>query len=203
MEDSQMADIGTHVGGAHAHSTPQTTGAPPGETARRKDCILRDLGGKNQALFKVAPNPYADSRKDFHEVASKSMVAQFDKFIQEAADAKAIPADLIRAIMYMETTRGHYDRLVSWGNFNKSILPMNINVNYWGSAFGTRDTLKNPRENIQAGAEMLKRIIKCMPDNSTIEQIASVYNSLGATNVSNYGARVGAIHRGQIWKLAK
>jgi hypothetical protein len=34
---------------------------------------------------------------------------------------------------------------------NKSILPMNINTDYWGGTFGDRATLKKPDENIKAG----------------------------------------------------
>jgi hypothetical protein len=196
-----MADDGKPQG-PHAHTTPGTVLAPVGETQRRKACILQKLGGPNVTRFTVAANPDANASKPLIEAPSQSTVNQYNAMIEAAAKAESVPADLIRAIMYMETTHGYYDKAISWGEWNKSILPMNINVEFWGDAFGTRDDLKKPGPNINAGAKMLARIIACLPDKASVEQIATVYNHLGATKVNNYGARVGAIHREKLWQKA-
>jgi hypothetical protein len=56
--------------------------------------------------------------------------------------------------MYMETTHGYYDvPLLIFGQ-NKSILPMNINVDYWGDAFGTHEELEMPVKNLSTGQNL-------------------------------------------------
>lgn len=62
------------------------------------------------------------------------------------AKEKGVDANLVKAIMYMETTHGYYDAILELFNKNKSILPMNINVDYWGSTFGSREELKKSRK---------------------------------------------------------
>lgn len=52
--------------------------------------------------------------------------------------------------MYMGTTHGYYGALLSPFGLNKSILSMNINDNYWGDAFGSREFLSNSHHNIWA-----------------------------------------------------
>lgn len=109
-----------------------------------------------------------------------------------------VNSNLIKAIMYMETTHGYYDRIISWFGANKSILPMNIN--YWGNTFGSRAALSQPYFNVRSGATMLKSIQANMSANSSIAQIATVYNNVNATKVSNYGARVSNIYHHKLWK---
>lgn len=87
--------------------------------------------------------------------------------------------------MFMETTHGYYDVLLSPFCMNKSILPMIINVDYWGDAFGSRGFLSNPHHNIWAGAKMLSSIQANMP-NASIAQTATIYNNVNATRVSDY-----------------
>ena len=76
---------------------------------------------------------------------------------------------------------------------------MNVNVEYWESAFGSRQALTNPYNNIKAGAEILKRIISGLPPGSSIRQIATLYNNINAHSVNNYGARVEKIYTIQPW----
>jgi hypothetical protein len=45
----------------------------------------------------------------------------------------------------------------------RSILPMNVNVQYWGGNFGSRSQLNRPLENIRAGARILRYHWGCFP----------------------------------------
>ena len=115
------------------------------------------------------------------------------------AKEKGVDANLVKAIMYMETTHGYYDAILELFNKNKNILPMNINVDYWGSTFGSREELKNPEKNIEAGVEIVDRIKKLLPANASVEEIATLYNNINAKKVSEYGARVKAIYDEKPW----
>jgi hypothetical protein len=101
--------------------------------------------------------------------------------------------------MYMETTHGKYDGLAKLLNRNKSIRPMNVHAEYWKELGYSREDLGDPGKNIAAGTTLIKRIINNMPDAS-VAQIATVYNYLGATRVSDYGARVEQIFREKLWE---
>ena len=97
-------------------------------------------------------------------------------------------------------THGWYDFIHAIFGAQGSILPMNINVEYWGNEFGTREQLGDPYTNISAGADMLDKIISNLPDNPPISQIATLYNKLSETTMTNYGARAEEIHTTQPWK---
>ena len=101
--------------------------------------------------------------------------------------------------MYIETTHGYYDAPLSIFGANKSILPMNVNIAYWGDTFGTRKDLEKPYENIKAGGQILQRIISNLPRDASISQIATLYNNINAKTVSNYGARVQKIYEEKPW----
>ncbi len=108
-------------------------------------------------------------------------------------------SDLVKAVMHMETTHGKYDRYADSLGINKSILPMNIYAKNWKDLGFSRDDLRNPETNIQVGIALLKRIKKQVPDGD-IKKIATLYNELGATKVSDYGARVESIYKEKPWK---
>lgn len=165
-----------------------------------KDCIAKDT---KTCAFAVAPNNKADGKKPIYEISSFSEVNRHLATISKVAKDKGIDSDLMCAIMYMETTHGYYDAPLSIFGQNKSILPMNINVDYWGDAFGTRKELEMPDKNIRAGAEILKRIIARLPKGSSVEQIATLYNNINASTVSDYGARVRIIYYTKPWVESK
>ena len=77
---------------------------------------------------------------------------------------------------------------------------MNVSVSNWGAAFGGRGALLDPLTNIQAGARILGGIQANLPPGSSIAKTATLYNSLGATRVTNFGARVEAVYRTQPWR---
>jgi len=99
----------------------------------------------------------------------------------------------------METTHGGYDRLFQPFDGNKTLRPMNIHAGYWKGMGFSREELKKTNNNIDAGVRLLRSIQDRIP-NASVEQIASVYHSLGATKVSDYGARVGRLYEEQPWR---
>jgi hypothetical protein len=174
---------------------------PPGEIERRKACILNDMGSKDTTLFMIEDNPDADGSEPTIELHLESTVRQHAAAIDRVARAKGIDADLIRAIMYIEETHGWYDAPLDWIGTNKSIRPMNLNVAFWGDMFGSRSDLHDPVKNIEGGAELIRRIVRCMPEGAPIEHIATIYNNLGARKVSDYGARVKALYAAKYWNV--
>ena len=161
-----------------------------------KDCIAQDV---KTCTFVVTPNGKADGSEPIYELSAFSLVNRYSATISTVAKDKGLDPDLISAMIYMETTHGYYDAPLSLFGRNKSSLPMNINVDYWGGAFGSRKELEIPDKNISAGAEMLKRIIARLPKGSGVEQIATLYNNINASTVSNYGARVKKIYETRPW----
>jgi hypothetical protein len=149
--------------------------------------------------FVVVDDAHASGGEPLYELSGFSTVGLYGALIDRVAMEVGVDARLIRAIMYMETTHGYYDRLVSWANKNNSVLPMNVNVTYWGDVFGSRDDLKDPYKNIRAGAEMLFRIRANLPAGASVAQIATLYNNINAHVVSRYGARVQKIYGQQPW----
>lgn len=120
-----------------------------------KKCIISG-GGCN---FSISENPKADGSASWYEFDFMSQVEDHASTIDKVAKETGVDARLVRAIMYVETTHGWYDIPLPWFDANKSILPMNINFDYWGEdAFGSRDDLKDSYKNIKAGALMIKSI---------------------------------------------
>lgn len=76
---------------------------------------------------------------------------------------------------------------------------MTVNVGYWGSAFGDRETLLKPYENIKAGAKILKRIIANLPQGASVRQVATLYNNINANSVNDYDARLEKIYAIRPW----
>jgi RHS repeat-associated protein len=144
-------------------------------------------------------NYSANGSKPWNEFHTQSTVNDYGTAISIAAGRYAINPNLIKAIMYMETTHGWYDTPLSWFNANKSILPMNINIAYWGNTFGSRAILEDPEKNIMQGAKMIHRIQINMREPYSIRQFATLYNNINATKVNDYGARVENIYYEQTW----
>lgn len=163
--------------------------------ATRKEIIKR---GVCSWIFTVSDNPSAKGDAPFYEAGMFSQVNTYSAIIDKIATEKGVDSRLIRAIMFMETTHGYYDAPLSLIGANKSILPMNINVSYWGDTFGTREDLLKPENNIRAGAEMIFRIQANMP-GEPIEKIATLYNNINAITVNDYGMRVKKIYDDQLW----
>jgi hypothetical protein len=152
--------------------------------------------------FEIADNPAADGSRPLYEDPTFSEVAENEQFIMDAARRTGVDPDLIRAIMYMETTHGYYDRILGPFDANDTIRPMNVSASRWEGYLGDRDRLEDPAWNTYAGARILQGIIANLPEDATIEQIATLYNGLRLREVNDYGARVGEIYRERLWEHA-
>lgn len=176
--------------------------------AERKQAIIDN---RSYVYFPVADNPNATDEMTANEFHSLNQVAKYGASIEQVSQKYGVDPDLIRAIIYMETTHGYYDAPISnllqaldldskniANAVHKSILPMNINVAYWGDFYGTREQLMNPEYNIDAGARHLAQLKKFLK-KPTIEKIASLYNNLATQRVNSYGKRVARFYNDKPW----
>lgn len=147
----------------------------------------------------------------WNEIHQLNGVEKYNSLIVAAAKEYSLDPDLLRAIVYMETTHGYYDNAISnvFGAFNltpnyipesinKSILPMNINTQFWGDNFGSREQLRIPEYNIYAGAKHLKQLQNAV-GGLDIEKIATLYNNLSARRINDYGKRVARLYQEKPW----
>jgi hypothetical protein len=213
--DAELVPIGLAPGGSS--SSPSFAGfipgrARPGEAQsaveplnadlrarKRKDAIAAGEGGS----FSVGPNPNANPNAPWYEHLARSNVRDYAQQIEQVAEEEGIDPNLIRAIMFVETTHGNYGgggRIADALGISKSVLPMNINEQYWGDTFGARAELDKPLYNIRGGARMLKNIIGNFQSLTPIEAIATLYNDSNATRVSDYGARVKSVYNTRPWE---
>ncbi len=159
----------------------------------RKLAIL----GKGKANFTLLPNPDANSNAPLYTLHFYNEVNRNDAVIKEQTKGKNVDPDLVRSIIYLETTQGYYDRM-ALGN-ETSIRPMNIKAAYWEGLGYNEKELRNPEINIEAGVKLLSGIENNMPDK-TIKEIGTIYNNLGATKVSDYGVRLEKIYQEKPWQ---
>lgn len=75
---------------------------------------------------------------------------------------------------------------------------MNIHTSYWQRLGYRREQLKDATTNIEAGARILKGIISIV-ERPSVDKVATLYNYLGATEVSQYGARVRSTYLQKPW----
>lgn len=159
----------------------------------RKEVMKDGLPGS----FFVAENPAV--RGDIPTIelpgVGNHKLKKYEASVRKHAAATGVDPLLIQAILYMEESHGYYDEPLDWAGKNKSIRPMNINVDFWGGTFGTRKDMEDPDKNVQAGAAMLGMIHSRLPKgHNDVATIATLYNNINAPKVSEYGARVARIY---------
>ncbi len=157
----------------------------------RKKSIINDT----KSTFVVNDVFIPKIEAPFHEICSQNTVALYDNLIKIEAFKQDVDPDLIRAIMYIETSHGWYDHFYPW---HKTILPMNVHYEYWKELGFNKSQLQIPEINIHVGTLIIKRIQDRLKDPK-IRKIASVYNILGRESVSKYGAQVENIYRNKAW----
>lgn len=156
----------------------------------------RSIINNTPAVFEIADNPTADGSKPAHEIDFFSEVPENEGIIMQEAKAQGVDPNIVKAIMYMETTHGRYDAL---DPTNVSERPMNINKDYWSELGYSAEQLEDPAINIKAGVTIIQRITTRI-NNPTVAKIATVYNVLGKESVSDYGARVQQIYDKKLWE---
>jgi len=155
----------------------------------RKESIIYDIPYE----FVVGGNVTATASAPLVEISALSAVSENADYVRSSSAKFAVPESLVKSIMYLETTHGWYDAPLDWMEINKSIRPMNVNAAYWSELF-SRDYLSDVQNNVDAGTFMLKRILE-RTSSSEIAKVATLYNTINAQSVNDYGTRVSLIHK--------
>jgi hypothetical protein len=157
------------------------------ETERGERAVLRRLMILLNVFctFNVADNPAARAYPDpvwslhFTEEVSANTV-----FIEDEARRLSLDPDFVKAIVWLETTHGWYDRAKKEPD---TIRPMNVHRSAWKEmSYPGKGTLNfnDVQDNIRAGVYILSELWKRV-EQPSIERVATLYNSLGADrNVS-------------------
>lgn len=81
---------------------------------------------------------------------------------------------------------------------NEAGLAARLLFDFSSPAFENRTELLDVRQNVRAGAALLKRIVDRLP-TPTVERVATLYNALAKEKVSDYGARVATVYQAKPW----
>ena len=160
----------------------------------RRESILHDFLMK----FDMAGDSSLKGNAPIYELDSMSDVAKYSSIIVSESKKRNVDSNLVKAIMYMETTHGYYDAIPALFDKNKSILPMNVRSNYWKDIGFTRGELKKTKDNIVAGIYLIQKISERINPYSIVG-VASLYQDLGTTKVTEYGKRVKNIYDKKLW----
>jgi len=138
-------------------------------------------------VFVVEPNPDAKAYPNpWYAAHDLEEVTENRTAIEHMALRYKLDPDFVKAIVWMESTHGWYDRFDPW---NKTIRPMNVHDTLWSQLGINRKTLNDHTRNIAAGVHILAAIWQRTSD-PTVEKVATLYNQLGATKVNGYGKTV-------------
>ena len=175
-----------------------------GDTTTVVDCLIsrqESIIYNIKFYFYVQENNKLKQDTVWYEVSYFQEVTDNISPINSSSQKFSIDAELLKSIIYMESTHGYYDAVFevipSKIKENKSIRPTNINVAAWPMLF-TREEANNVVKNIDAGAYMLKLISERVPDKNILK-IASLYNSINAKFVLQYGLEVKNFYEKKPW----
>ncbi len=151
--------------------------------------------GKTGANLEVADNPSADGSApwfaDLPHGARQVNLYDSDGKINAISSYLEIDSDLVRSIIFVEESQGWYDYYTGKVISPSTIRPMNVHAKLWNLDCTKLTT--NRYYNISAGSLILKSISNNIAPGSGIAHIATLYNSLGASSVTPYGARVQSV----------
>jgi hypothetical protein len=166
--------------------------------------LLKTIAERRQSINANTPgrivieeDSAAQAKTDpFYAISSYEEVTENTKLIKLAASRYGLNENFLKAIVYIESTHGWYDRLE--GSHNKTIRPMNVHDELWSGMGIDRKTLLDKQYNIMAGAHLLWALWERVEDPS-YEKVAQLYNQLGATKVGRYGKTVDRYRRERPW----
>lgn len=175
-----------------------------GDTTTIVDCLIsrqESIIYNIKFYFYVQENNKLKQDTVWYEVGYFEEVTDNIGSIDSSSKKFSIDSELLKSIIYMESTHGYYDAVFeaipSKIKENKSIRPTNINVAAWPMLF-TREEANNVVKNIDAGAYMLKLISDRVADKNILK-IASLYNSINAKFVLQYGLEVKNFYDKKPW----
>lgn len=164
---------------------------------------IEQLRNDSNLFLDIENNPNANYDMPWYTVpvAGEHYVNRYNNIIEYYANQHNIDPNLVKAIMYNEAATGH------WGGANYAMdifgwsdsqMPMNIQGSTWGNFDGQYYDTKIPSQNIELGVQVIKRLQNSI-HNPTIEKIATLYNSTGAMEINDYGARTKTIYDQKPW----
>ncbi|TQR64457.1 hypothetical protein [Acinetobacter sp. RF14B] len=175
-----------------------------GDTTTVVDCLIsrqESIIYNIKFYFYVQENNKLKQDTVWYEISYFQEVTDNINSIDSSSKKFSIDPELLKSIIYMESTHGYYDAVFevipSKIKENKSIRPTNINVEAWPMLF-TREEANNVVTNIDTGAYMLKLISERVPDKDILK-IASLYNSTNAKFVLQYGLEVKKFYERKPW----
>lgn len=175
-----------------------------GDTTTLVDCLIsrqESIIYNIKFYFYVQENNKLKQDTVWYEVGYFEEVTDNIGSIDSSSKKFSIDSELLKSIIYMESTHGYYDAVFEAIprkiKENKSIRPTNINVAAWPMLF-TREEANNVVKNIDAGAYMLKLISDRVADKNILK-IASLYNSINAKFVLQYGLEVKNFYDKKPW----
>jgi hypothetical protein len=118
--------------------------------------------------------------------------------IEAEAARVGVDPDLIRAIIYLEKAQGWYGAVAEPVGLAKSLFPMNIRPALWSGIDPSGLDLSDTTQNVRAGALLLKRVRDRLAA-PTVRNIGTLYNFIGAEEVSDYGARLEDVYERKLW----
>jgi hypothetical protein len=187
-----------------------TTATPPitkqGRTASSSSLRTGEdrrtaIAGNLPGYISIDPNPEVKSYAyPWYARESQEEVTSNNALIEKAARRYGIDPNLLRAIVWIESTHGYYDAYTGILKAPKSVRPMNVNVDAWGPYLGvTRADLNKAEINIETGAFIFSQILERLID-PTPEKVFTLYNNLRADKVSGYGKTAAQYLRDRPWE---
>lgn len=132
-------------------------------------------------------------------------INKYKDIVDKYAQKYEINPDIPQAVMYTEAATGHKYGLNELGDFMQisgSQMPMNIQGETWGDFNGTYYDTSDPEQNIELGVRLLKSLQQAVPDRD-IAKIGTLWNNTGATEISDFGARIKNCYDNYFWDTSK
>jgi hypothetical protein len=121
-EESRRAGAGEQSSAVETREVLLATGS------ERAKAIMGNTPGRIQ----VADNPKAKATPNpWYAASGAQEVTKNERLIEAAASRNGLDPDLVKAIAWIESTHGWYDRVTGVVRAPKTIRPMNVHVEFW------------------------------------------------------------------------
>lgn len=168
-----------------------------GLSSRANEPVLITDQERKAAIVSNSPGvfvieKYSDARPQpwlVRGAFENEQVTQNQEIITAAATRFSVEGDLVRAVVWDETTRFPRRQVPGMAGEAAVTLPMNIPVD-WRKDLGISDAaLQDPRVNIEAGVFLLSQLQDRIL-HPTPEKLFSIYDDLATLTVSTRGATI-------------
>ena len=159
--------------------------------------------GKNLFL-NIENNPNANYNTPIYTIEKfgKDNVNQNKEIIEKYAQQYNVDADLVKSIMYNEGATGHkifINDLADKLKISGSQMPMNIQGKTWGNFQGKQYDTYDLLQNIELSIQVIKELVNSLY-NPSPDKVGTLWNSTGAMEINDYGARTKTIYNEKPWE---